>query len=302
MTRQTILLTALLSIAGCIQASGQGIHITGFTEDASPASLTSDLPAAPRDPDGEPCAVLLMETKQKGWTFEAGLAGIVDVSYGEESVVLWLPAGARTITVAHPTYGVLRDWRIPVTLSPGHTYSMKLDVSRPKPAYAPARRVTPPLPVRTVSPARQQDDARRPCSHFIDAWAGSVLEEGEVADCHFFGIRYTFMGRKLGPYAAAGLSGDDDYSFSGGLALRLGDGTSNPDWHIYAGGGLIDGCGLLGEAGVRVAWLSDRKVSRWDFGVGCQVWEGCVMPTVEVGLCIWGIPVCLCLGIALGAI
>lgn len=306
MTTRTHILSALLLVAGCHQAAAQDIRISGFTEGPFPTSDRQVATPLLYDTDGEPCALLRLETKQKGWTFDAGLAGIVDVSYGEESVLLWLPSGARTITVAHPTYGALREWRIPQSLDPGHTYSVKLDVFKPRPASAPVR-TAPVRPAPSDRPSRvvlpfPQTEPKGPCNHFIDAFAGTVLEEGEFADCHFFGLRYTYIGTRLGPYVSAAFSGDEDFSFSGGLSIRLGNGTGDPDWQLYGGAGVIDNCALLGEAGVRVGWLSDHKVSRWDFGVGCQVWEGGVMPTVEVGLCIWGIPVCFCLGLALCAI
>ena len=305
-TRKNIL-AALLLCAGSILAAAQEIRITGFAEGPYPGPGPASPPAFRYDADGEPCTVLRMETEQTGWTFDAGLDGVVDISCGDGEVILWLPAGARSITVAHPSYGTLRSWRIPVSLSPGHTYSMKLGVFHPKPASVPVRQAAPVRTVPALQPAQAvipspQTGPKVPCNHFIDVFAGSVLEDGEFADCHFFGLRYTYIGKRLGPYVSAAFSGDEDFSFSGGLSIRLGNGTGDPDWQLYGGAGVIDNCALLGEAGVRVGWLSDHKVSRWDFGVGCQVWEGGVMPTVEVGLCIWGIPVCFCLGLALCAI
>lgn len=304
MTTRIYILSALLLFAGCLQAAAQDIRISGFTEGPLPSPDQQNATSLLCDTDGKPCAILRIETGLKGLTFDAGLAGVVDISYGEDAVTLWVPSEAGTISVAHPTFGAIRDWSPPVSLAPGHIYSMKLDVFHPKPTPVPTPRqqvVPQRQPVRIASPVPQEGPLK-PCNHFIDAFSGSVLEEGEFADCHFFGLRYTYIGKRLGPYVAASLSGDEDYTFSGGLAVRLGEGTGNPDWHVYGGAGIIDGCGLLGEVGGRVAWLSERKVSRWDFGVGCQVWGGGVMPTVEVGLCIWGIPVCFCLGLALCAI
>ena len=301
---QRHLLTALL-LPACIQAAAQQVRISDFRQvSAADSERSADLASPVRDADGKACAVLVLETGESGWTFEAGLAGIVDVQSREGQVRVWLPSGAKELSVSHPRLGTLRGWPIPVSMAPGGIYAMKLGAIRPTPVRtftgagprrtAPQRRIAVAPDVPRVSP-------KGPCSHFIDAYVGFVQDELESEDL-FFGMRYTYLGGRIGPYVSAALSRDESWSVSGGLALRLSSGKGNPDWQLYGGAGLVDVCTPSGEAGVRVGWLSDGAVSRWDFGAGCQVWEGVVMPTVEVGLCIWGIPVVIGLGLCLGAL
>ena len=292
MTLRTLTAALLLAALPCLGAAAQEIRITGFSP-SGPTAVSGDAPVR-LDADGRPCALLRMETSRDGWTFDAGLCGIVDVARGDGEVLVWVPACARAITVSHPRLGVLRDWAFPVTLEGGRTYSMTLDTARPRPARVPV----PALPA--AAPAAPSP-SRSCCSHFVDAYLAQSIAGGE-ADELFAGLRYTYLGGRVGPYASVAFGEDATCNVFGGVAFRPVRGRGAVDLHLYCGAGLIYGCEAGGEAGVRIGWRSDRSVSRWDFGAGCQFWNGCVTPTFEVGLCIWGIPVTLALGVCLYAL
>ena len=279
---------ALLLALPCLSSGAQEIRITGFS--TSKATASGNEPAR-LDADGRPCALLRMETSRDGWTFDAGLSGIMDVARGDGEILVWVPADARRITVSHPRLGVLRDWAFPVTLEPGCTYDMTLGQVRPKSVPVPVS----PAPSPAPAPLRTY------CSHFIDAYAGQCIEDGE-ADELFVGLRYTYLGGRVGPYAAIAFGLDESCTVFGGAAFRPGRGRGAVDLQLYGGAGLVYGCAAGGEVGIRIGWESDRSVSRWDFGAGCQFWSGCVTPTFEVGLCIWGIPVTVAVGLCLCAL
>ena len=101
------------------------IRISDFKQSHTDGAA-SDVRTSLSDTDGKLCAVLKLETKQSGWTFDTGLAGIIDTRYEDGLIWLYVPASARKITVAHKEYGVLREWSFPVSLEPGHAYTMKL--------------------------------------------------------------------------------------------------------------------------------------------------------------------------------
>ena len=321
-------LIPILLILAAVPLHAQQISISGFSRLTACDNALSEPGGVVGGPNGEPCALLVLSTREKGWTFDAGLAGIADIAYAEDEIRLWVGSEARHLTVSHPVYGVLRDWTLPVTLERGGTYQMRLEHVNPAPVRTASGSrtggtVTPSLPAGTsrrvssrpgstgytssvpsvqLVPSRPDvTPGKGLCHHFIDAYLGFVQEEYEYGET-FFGMRYTYLGGRIGPYVAAAVSDDESWSLTGGLTLRLGSGRDNPDWQLYGGAGLVDGCALAGEAGVRIGWLSEGRVSRWDFGAGCQFWEGTLMPTVEVGLCIWGIPVVIGLGLCLGAI
>ena len=110
---------------------GAQIRISDFKQSHSDGAA-SDVRTALADPDGKLCALLKLETKQSGWTFDTGLAGIMDTKYEDGLIWLYVPASARKITVAHKDYGTLREWSFPISLEPGRTYTMKLSYQYPK--------------------------------------------------------------------------------------------------------------------------------------------------------------------------
>ena len=271
----------------------------------------SDVRTSLQDPDGRLCAVLKLEARQNGWTFDAGLAGIMDTRYETGVIWLYVPASARKLTVAHKEYGVLRDWNFPVSLEPGRTYTMKLSYERPRPAPTPKasdpRTTTTPTPQRkSVAPQASfiperparvvvRSEERNFCNHFADFYTGFSCSKEysgkyEFSDDYWFGFTYTWIGNRVGPYLSAGLDFDMSYSVIGGAAFRLTNPqTASLDWQLYGGAGLIDGSFGF-DVGTRFAWRSTSKLSHWDFGFGCQFFHGNIMPTVSVGLYIWGIP------------
>ena len=326
--RKTACILLLLASVG---AAAQSVKVTDFRQVASEVSDPRDR-TSHVDVNGEQCAVVRVRTEQEGWTFDAGIAGIVDTRSEKGAVCLYLPSGARTLSFSHYRYGVLRNWPIPVSLVPGATYELKLSntsmqsqrpavtpapvrtvttVSAPKPSPRPVSgkpatrpvQVTVPYGARMAEPVVRHDAGRGErtyCTHFIDGYYGHCLSDGYYDS--YIGLRYSYMKFKVGPYASLAFSVDEEVSaFAGACIHLLPEQKSDFDMHAYAGLGLAEGCLLAGELGVRLAWKTDYSVSRWDFGFGVQMWEGCVMPTVSVGFYIWGIPVAVGVGLVCAA-
>ena len=322
--KKSLLILVLLK---CITVSAQ-IRISDFRQSFSDGAAT-DIRTSVADPDGQLCAILKLETKQSGWTFDAGLVGIIDTRYGDGIIWIYLPASARKLTVAHREYGVLRDWVFPFSLEPGRTYTMKLSYERllqTSPAKHPVkvspqttragaspsapRRVTPPLPSMVALNAPRYEatpSGRAFCDHFVDFYMGfncskDYEDHYSFDDETWFGFSYTWIGNRVGPYVSLALNADECFSILGGVAFRITDPkTATMDWHLYGGAGLIDEC-LGFDVGTRFAWRSSHKLSRWDFGFGCQFSQESITPTVSVGLYIWGIPTVVCLGLICGGL
>jgi len=316
--RKTTLLI-LLTLAA-LPLRGQAICISDFKLDVADGAA-ADVRTAVSDLDGELCAVLGMETRLSGWTFEAGLSGIMDVRYGDGVIYVYVPRGTRKISVGHKDYAPLRDWPIPMTLEAGRTYSMKLVVEKPKPASKPKHTTAPvqktsPTHVRTqtartaalrpvqtateVAPIRIEPEF---CTHFIDAYAGFQLyrDEGDIEVYDYWaGLSYTWLENRVGAYVSAGISVDDImFSLVAGPAVRLTNPESSRiDLQVYGGAGIMGG-GFAVDAGLRFGWRCQHDISMWDFGLGCQYHDRTFTPTVSVGLCIWGIPVTIGLGVML---
>ena len=322
--KKTLLILILLR---CITVSAQ-ICISDFKQSFSDGAA-ADVRTSVVDPDGQLCSVLKLETKLTGWTFDAGLAGIIETRYGDGIIWIYVPASARMLTVAHSEYGVLRDWSFPVSLEPGRTYTMRLSYERPRqtsPAKHPVkvspqttrpeaspsapRRITPPLPSMVAHNAPRYDASPSGwafCDHFVDFYMGfncskDYEDHYSFDDEAWLGFSYTWIGNRVGPYASLAFNADECFSVLGGVAFRFTDpGSATLDWQLYGGAGLIDEC-LGFDVGARFAWRSAHKLSHWDFGFGCQFSQGTIIPTVSVGLYIWGIPAVIGLGLVCGGL
>ena len=304
--KKDIFLIFLLLQGICAEAQ---IRISGFSQSFSDGTA-SDVRTAREDPDGRLCAVLRIDTRVQGWTFDAGLSGITDTRYGNGVIWLYVPASARFLTVSHRDYGVLREWAFPLPLEPGRTYTMSLSYGRKKtpPAKPAATAISPSLPssrVATLPLAVPPEKAF--CQHFADAYVGAMcsLKGGQefVLDGDtWVGLSYTWVGNRVGPYISVGSDLEGGWELIGGAAFRLTKpGTASLDWQLYGGVGIIDGS-LGVDVGTRFGWRSSHRLSHWDFGFGCQLTCGSVMPTVSVGLYIWGIAAIVSLGVVAGCI
>lgn len=301
------------------------IRIGDFKQSYTDGAAT-DIRTAREDPDGNLCAVLKLETKQTGWTFDTGFAGIMDTRYEDGVICLYVPASARKLTVAHKLFGILREWTFPIPLEPGRTYTMKLSYESPR--QVTTIHTASPVPVsrQTAKP----EPAARPCSpswpvsadkwsefftpdrgergfsdHFVNFYMGMDCSNDSyfaIDGENYYGLSYTWIGNRVGPYISLASDLDECWSIIGGAAYRITDpSTATLDWQVYGGVGLIDRSFGF-DVGTRFAWRSSHKVSHWDFGLGCQFYSGNVMPTVSLGLYIWGIPVLICVGLLAEAI
>ena len=253
-----------------------------------------------QDPDGQACAAIRLETKVTGWTFDAGLAGIMDARQEDGAIWIYVPASARNLTVAHKDYAPLRGWTIPLTLVPGGTYTAQLSYAAPRPVLSPKPAEASVTGLRNISQTHFSQ-------HFTDVFVGFCCERMddygfEWDETFRVGFSYTWIGNRVGPYISGAYDFEGGYSIVGGAAVRLTNpATAELDWQLYGGVGLMDG-GLGFDVGTRFGWRSTRQVSFWDFGFGCQFFHGVIMPNVSVGLCIWGIPTVVCIGLAVTAI
>ena len=305
-----ILLILCLLLPGVVRA--QTLRIDDFRLDLADGAAADPRTMVP-DLDGEPCSALRIETPLSGWTFDAGLGGIMDVRYVKGALILYVPASTRRLTVAHKEYGILRDWPVPSPLESGRTYTMKLVRV---PAAAKPRPMSHPLPERKAAPNTLQKTAQGTgsassgekafCRHFVDMYLGYGFERTDGGMCPsdqiWAGVSYTWIGNRVGPYLSAGWDLDSGFSVMAGGAFRLTSPQSAQlDWQLYGGAGLIDErLGL--EVGTRFGWRTHSPVSKWDFGVGCQLYRDHIVPTVSVGLYIWGIPTVIGLSLCLSGI
>ena len=79
-----------------------------------------------QDQNGETAALIKVVTTQTGFTFDGGSLGIVKTKQTPGEVWVYIPRGAKKISIKHPQLGVLRDYYFPVAIEPAKTYEMVL--------------------------------------------------------------------------------------------------------------------------------------------------------------------------------
>ncbi len=110
------------------------ISICGYSQSLSVSSfklLETDLDAntagtSMTDQNGETAALIKVVTNQTGFTFDGGSLGIVKVKPTPGEIWVYIPRGAKKITIKHPQLGVLRDFPFPCPIESARTYEMVL--------------------------------------------------------------------------------------------------------------------------------------------------------------------------------
>ncbi|MBR5324150.1 MAG: PEGA domain-containing protein [Muribaculaceae bacterium] len=124
-----ILLQFLLLLSVSLLAQDK-ISVESF--ELLPQDLTANIEGTSRfDPNTRKNAALIkIETTQKGFVFEGGSLGFVgDPEYKTGEIWLYVPDGAKKITLKHETLGVLRNHYYGVPIQSGKTYLMKLSTA-----------------------------------------------------------------------------------------------------------------------------------------------------------------------------
>ncbi len=90
--------------------------------------VTARVTAPKRDQNGEVCALIRIVTTAKDLMFEADALGITSRENRTGEVWLYVPRGARRISIMHNDYGVLRNYFYPDIIEKAVVYEMELSV------------------------------------------------------------------------------------------------------------------------------------------------------------------------------
>ena len=120
-----ILSILILALASFVGMQAQELAVQSFV--LAETDLTANTPGTMvQDQNGNVCALIKVETTQKGFTFDVGVLGVMSVVEQPGEIWVYVPFGVRKITVRHPQLGVLRDYQIPCAIEKGRTYIMTL--------------------------------------------------------------------------------------------------------------------------------------------------------------------------------
>lgn len=120
-----LFLALLLSV---LSASAQEMSIADFY--LAETDLTANTAGTMmEDQNGNPCALIKVETIHDGFTFDVGTLGVRDTRRVGGELWVYVPFGVRKLLISHPKLGVIRDYPFPCPIEKGRTYILKLKAS-----------------------------------------------------------------------------------------------------------------------------------------------------------------------------
>lgn len=125
--KATVLVLVLLSGAGCLESTAQQFKVEGFRP------LPNDVSAfitPVRDLNDEACALIKIAAAAD-FAFSTPL-GIVKRKDEIGEIWLYLPRNSKQITIKHPQWGVLRDFKFPSPLESHITYELTIRPPQPQ--------------------------------------------------------------------------------------------------------------------------------------------------------------------------
>ncbi|MCT4613726.1 MAG: PEGA domain-containing protein [Marinifilaceae bacterium] len=118
-----ILISAILLIFFINITTAQDLSVESFRK-------LSDMDARINEPkedqNGDKCAIIKVVTNQKAFAFEGDALGITDIVQKTGEIWVYVPMGARRITIKHSELGVLRDYIYPIAIEQAKSYELKL--------------------------------------------------------------------------------------------------------------------------------------------------------------------------------
>ncbi|MEI7423562.1 MAG: PEGA domain-containing protein [Prolixibacteraceae bacterium] len=91
-----------------------------------PNDLDARVNEAKKDQNGDLCAIIKVVTTQTGFTFDCGQIGIIKTVQKPSEIWVYVPYGAKRITISHPYLGILRDYQLPLNIEKATVYELVL--------------------------------------------------------------------------------------------------------------------------------------------------------------------------------
>ena len=106
----------------------QNIAVKSFKKASN--DMTARVTHPLTDQNGEKCALIKMVTTEKGFVFEGDMMGITKTEYKTGEYWIYLPNGARRITIKHNQLGILRNYVYPIPIKEAMVYIMELTTGK----------------------------------------------------------------------------------------------------------------------------------------------------------------------------
>lgn len=313
--KAAFMLLFILLFAGCERVSAQQFSVKKFS--VMPNDVSAFINPV-YDLNGEACAAVKV-TAPADFAFSTPL-GIVKRTDSVGEILLYIPKGSKQITIKHPQWGVLRNYRFPKTLESRVTYELVID--QPEPSYTvkhdtivltktitdtiAVKRTKPKVPFRTHAMLTIALHEHGPSvgvmlammrrnGFFIHAQSDLRSTGNATTTCDKEGY---ITGNAIKPYYT-GDTRHSNYAVTAGLINRLGNhaslfygagyGRTATAWQLAEseGGGLAlnDGLthkGLAAEAGAMLVF-GRLSVSASAVTIKGKQWQGVIGVGVNIG-------------------
>ena len=173
-------------IFGSIILRAQNISVTSFSP--LPNDLTANTAGTEvKDQNGEKAALIRIQTTQIGFSFDAGMMGVVKTIQKTGEIWLYIPKGSKRITLRHQQLGTC-EYTYPCAIEAARTYEMKLStgivqtiVSQDAGGNFLVMKVSPEIASVYVDDKLQQNDSKGEYSIFLGY--GEHTYRVESANC-----------------------------------------------------------------------------------------------------------------------
>ncbi|MFC2086162.1 FISUMP domain-containing protein [Bacteroidota bacterium] len=126
------LISIFLFASGALfpQQANQLISVQSFR--ALPNDMDARIAHSKIDQNGEKCAIIKVVTTEIGFVWEGGTLGIVAAVNKSGEYWLYVPYGAKKLTIKHQKLGVLRNYIYPERIKEAYVYEMILETGKVK--------------------------------------------------------------------------------------------------------------------------------------------------------------------------
>ena len=121
---KNIVLTLLLFMISNLGFGQAQISVKSFNRQENDMTARIEFPK--KDQNGDVCAIIKVVTTQTGFSWEPDGLGIVAADPKVGEYWLYVPYGAKRLTIKHPQLGILRDYMYPIPIEKSTVYIMEL--------------------------------------------------------------------------------------------------------------------------------------------------------------------------------
>ena len=128
MNNKTLLPLLLLLFWGNTLPAQPKISVKSFERKEN--DLTARTYAPKKDQNGDVCAIIKVVTTHTGFTWDSDGLGIVAAEPKTGEYWIYVPYGARRLTIQHPQLGILRDYTYPLPIEKSTVYILELTTAK----------------------------------------------------------------------------------------------------------------------------------------------------------------------------